>query len=154
MRVIEQSYSKRVRKSLWGDMMERNLQFSSEMESGRNFSNTIPALPDGRRQRSCTCQECISSVEYHRHGAAFSSEKRSGTGGICQIRSGCTLDRTYSCADFPPPMTMMGATGTARGSTSGVQERRSSIRDLKCIECNTGPENWANLAAAGVNGSG
>jgi len=33
-RIIEQSHSRRVRSSLWGDMIERNLRFSSESELG------------------------------------------------------------------------------------------------------------------------
>jgi hypothetical protein len=49
---------------------------------------------------------------------------------------------------------MMGAPGASLESTDVVHARRSSIRDLKCIECNTGPENRAALAASGVNDSG
>ena len=48
----------------------------------------------------------------------------------------------------------MGAPGASLESTGGVHVRRSLIRDLKCIECNTGPENRAALAASGVNDSG
>jgi hypothetical protein len=51
-------------------------------------------------------------------------------------------------------MTMIDAPGTTLGSTELVQVRKSSIRDLKFIECTTGPKNLAALAATGVNDSG
>ena len=51
-------------------------------------------------------------------------------------------------------MTMMGAPEFARESTGAEHVRRSSIRELKSIECKTGPENPASLAATGVNNSG
>jgi hypothetical protein len=62
--------------------------------------------------------------------------------------------RAHSCADFPPPTTTTGAGGGASGPAGAVHESKSSILDAKCIECNTGPEKWAALAAAGANDSG
>jgi hypothetical protein len=48
----------------------------------------------------------------------------------------------------------MGAPGAPLEPIGVVHVRRSLTRNLKCIECNTGPENRDALAASGVNDFG
>jgi hypothetical protein len=42
---VEEPHSRRVRNSLWGDIIERNLASTSEPESGTKKIIVIPALP-------------------------------------------------------------------------------------------------------------